>query len=273
MVPIVLVGFYLGGLIVGVLSAVISFILAWSIYRLSPIILLRWYDARSMSRETHSFVYSHLSELSSHFDVPLPQPNVFDSEAPITFIIGTNKKCYLLISTSSMDMLDEDELKSILTLEVAKISMGTVPVNTAVALFAGAIAAFSTITLWIAMFTGFGQKDDPAPRFISFLAMGVISLPCALLVHIFAVDSTMEVDRMAAGMMADTHLLSKTLNKTGTYIKLHVTDSFNPGHTHLFSMNPLKTNTIFDVYSSMFLTKPTVEQRISYFENIKDISQ
>lgn len=273
LVSVTFIAFYLGGPVAGVLTAVAGLIVAMSVYRMSPKILLKWYGARRVSHEKHSFVYSQLEELSSRSDVALPHPYVFDSVAPITFTVGNNKEYYLLVSTSSLDMLDEDELKSILALEVAKISKGAVALNTLVALLAGSIAAFSTVALWMAMLTGFGQEDDPAPRFISFLVMGIVALPSALLVHLFAIDSTVEADRMAAGMTAEPYLLAQALERTGTHINLYITGGFNPGHAHLFSVNPLKANTIFDVYSSMFLTKPDVDQRVMYLENIKYTGQ
>jgi len=240
---------------------------------MSPELLLRWYGARKLSGDSYDYIYSHLSELSTKLNVPCPVPCMFDSAAPITLTVGTDKKHYLLVSGSAMDMLDRDELRSLLTLEIAKISKRTVAVNTIVALFAGAIASLSTVALWIAMLTGFGQENDPSPRFISFLVMGMVSLPSALLVHLFSVDSTREADCLAAEAMEDAGILAKALERSGTFIKLHVTGGLNPGHAHLFSVNPLKTNTLFDVYSSMFLTKPAVEQRVMYLENVKPVSQ
>ncbi|TGC11554.1 M48 family metalloprotease [Methanolobus halotolerans] len=272
LIPVVLAAYYLGGPAAGALLAVVGVILGVAVYRMSPKVLLRWYGARKMSRETYTFIYPYLAKISSDLDVPMPQPYVFDSAAPITFTVGNNNRYYLLVSTASLDMLDKDELKSIITLEVTKVSKGSVGANTVVALLAGSIASLSTVALWMAMLTGFGQEDDPAPRTISFLAMGMVSLPSALLVHIFTIDSTVEADRMAAGMMAEPCLLAEALERTGTYIKLHVTGGFNPGHAHLFSVNPLKTNTIFDVYSSMFLTKPDIRQRVMYLENIKKVN-
>lgn len=271
MVPVVLAALYFGGVIAGVVSAVVGIILSVAICRMSPKILLKWYGARKMSRE--NFVYPYLAEYSSNADIPMPQPYVFDSAAPVTFTVGNNNRYHVLMSTALLDVLNEDELRSMLALEVAKISKGSVPANTVVAFLAGIIASFSTVALWMAMLTGFGQEDDPAPRFISFLAMGLVSLPSALIVHLFSIDSGMEADRTAASIVAEPHVLARALERSGTYIKLHVTGGFNPGHVHLFSVNPLKTNTLFDVYSSMFLTSPDVNQRVNYLEKISPVCQ
>jgi len=273
LIPFALIAFYLGGMTAGIVMVLAGSVISLSIYRMSPELLLRWYGARKFSDEDCDLIFSHLSEISGKLNVPCPVPCIFDSAAPIAFTVGNKKKYYLLISKSALDILDRDELRSILTLEIAKISQRTVAVNTIVALFAGAIASFSTVALWMAMLTGFGQENDPAPRFISFLVMGMVSLPSALLVHLFSVDSTKEADCLAAEAMEDPGILAKALGRSGTFIKLHVTGGLNPGHAHLFSVNPLKTNTLFDVYSSMFLTKPAVEQRVMYLENAKPVSQ
>ncbi len=248
-------------------------ILSVAICRISPKILLKCYGARKLSREKFTFVYPYLAKYSSNVGVPMPQPYVFDSAAPVTFTVGSNNSYSVLISTALLDVLDGEELRSMLALEVSKISKGTVPANTVVAFLAGTVASFSTVALWMAMLTGFGQEDDPAPRFISFLAMGLVSLPSALIVHLFSIDSGLEADRTAASIVAEPDVLARALERSGTYIKLHVTGGFNPGHVHLFSVNPLKTNTIFDVYSSMFLTSPDVDQRVTYLEKTIPVCQ
>lgn len=268
MVTVVLIAYYVEVQAAGVILAVAFLILGLLIYRLSPEILLRWYGARAMPAEQRELVYSYLLDLSSRFDVPLPRPYVFDSYAPVTFTVGAGKKYYLLVSSSSLDMLTDYELRSLLTLELAKISEGSVSGNSIVAFLAGTVAAFSTIAMWMSMLMGFGQKEDPAPRLVFFFIMGLVSLPCAIFVNLFAVNSRMKTDRIAAGMMEEPHLLAAVLDRTGSYIQLHDTDGFNPGHAHLFSVNPLKANTVFDVYNSMFLTKPGIRQRLVYLGNI-----
>jgi heat shock protein HtpX len=162
--------------------------------------------------------------------------------------------------------MDEDELRSLLACEAAKISAGSVPVNTFVALVAGSIMSLSTVAMWMSMLAGFGQEKDAAPRFARFLAMGLVSLPAALVVHIFGVNSTLKADDMAATAIKDGSLLCRSLYRANNYIRLHCAEDFNPGHVNLFLINPLRVNDLFDLYSSMFLIRPDPGQRVKMIE-------
>jgi len=207
-----------------------------------------------------------VSSLASEFSIPCPKTYLFDSPTPMVFTVGNTKRHTVIISDGALEILDEEELRAVLACEAAKISTGSVPVNTIVALIAGTIISFSNAVMWMAMLAGFGQENDVAPRLAKFLAMGLLSLPAALTLHLFSVNSTLKSDELAARVMTDSNQLVDSLHKMNNYIKLHCTEYFNPGHVNLFMLNPLQMNDLFDIYSSMFMIRPTLDERVGIIE-------
>lgn len=268
MLAVVSVAFYLSGPLIGAAALIVMLLLSIFIFRYSPRILLRWYKCEKIPSTEHEELGPALFFLASKFSIPCPKAYTFDSSVPLIFTVGSGRNYSVVISKGALDILDEKEMKAVLTLEAAKISAGSVPLNTVVALIAGSIISLSTVAMWMSMLAGFGQEKDAAPRFARFLAMGLVSLPAALVVHIFGANITLKADRMAAEMMADPGYLTESLCRMNNYIRLHCTQEFNSGHVNLFLLNPLRVNDMFDVYSSMFLMKPGFEQRVRMIEQM-----
>ncbi|WP_292465026.1 M48 family metalloprotease [Methanolobus sp.] len=270
LLAIVPVAFYFGGPYIAAASLILALLLSISVYRYSPKLLLKWYKCRKMPPARNAELNPSLTFLASEFSIPCPEAYTFASAVPIVFTVGNGRNYSVVISEGALDILDEDEMKAVLTCETAKIASGSVPLNTVVALVAGTVASLSTVAMWMSMLAGFGQEKDAAPRFARFLGMGLVSLPAALLVHLFSVNSTFRSDEMAARVMADVSYLSGSLCRMNNYIRLHCIEDFNPGHVHMFLLNPLRVNDVFDVYSSMFMIKPDFERRLSAIGKISD---
>jgi heat shock protein HtpX len=243
-------------------------LLSISVYRYSPSLMLRWYKCEKILPGEHDELGPALFFLASKLSIPCPRAYSFDSSVPIVFTVGNGRNYSVVISKGALDILDEKEVKAVLTREAARIATGSVPLNTVVALVAGTIMSLSTVAMWMSMLAGFGQEKDAAPRFARFLALGLVSLPASLVVHIFGSNITLKADRMAAELMADPDYLTGSLCRINNYIRLHCTQEFNLGHVNLFLLNPLRVNDMFDVYSSMFMIRPGFEQRVRVIEQM-----
>jgi heat shock protein HtpX len=270
LLAIVPVAFYFGGLYAAAVALTLTVLLSIAVYRYSPRLLLRWYKCKKMLPVKNTDIDSALFFLASKFSIPCPKAYTFASSVPIVFTVGSGRNFSVVLSEGALDILDESDMKAVLTCEAAKIASGSVPLNTIVALVAGSVASLSTVAMWMSMLAGFGHEKDAAPRFAKFLGMGLVSLPAALLVHLFSVNSTLRSDEMAARSMADASYLEEALCRMNNYIRLHCIEDFNPGHVHMFLMNPLRVNDMFDVYSSMFMIKPGFERRLRAIKKIID---
>lgn len=260
LLTIVAVLFHFTGPYIAVAALFVCLLLCIATYRGSSRIMLRWYGCRELNSDEHA-IEPILTELSKRFFIATPKAFTFDSTTPIIFTVGYGKRYSVVISKGALDIMDEDELRVLLACEAAKIASSSVQLNTFVAFLAGTIMSVSSIAMWIAILAGFGQEKDTAPRIAKFLAMGIVSLPAALLVHLFSVNSTLRSDAMATSVI-DLEELKAAFSRMNNYIRLHCVQDFNPGHVHLFLLNPLRIKDHFDVYSSLFLIRPDFEQRM-----------
>ncbi len=211
-------------------------------------------------------VHRTLDRLAEKFDVKCPIPYMLRSSVPILFTVGSARKCEIVMSPRILDLLDSEELEALFAREMARVSEGSVPQNTFAALVAGIIASFSTIILWMSLLSGFGQENDPAPKFIRFLAMGIVMLPAALVVYLGSADMTLRSDMMAAKTLGNKKILISALKRAQTDMNLNCVEYFNPGHVHLFAINPVKVNSFMDVHLSLFNMKPDLSHRLRAIE-------
>lgn len=247
----------------GVLSLLIMIILGRFIYRSVPRLILKWYGCRDLPTDTFVYVHQILDSLAGIFSLNRPKVHLFESSAPIIFTVGSKKISHIVVSQRLLDILEDDELEMVFAREMARIKEGNVPLNTFVALIAGIIASLSTAGLWMAMLSGFGQEDDPAPKFIRFVVMGIVMLPCSLIVYAGASDSTSKVDVEAVRVVGNKAVMSSALKRLHNDILLNSVEYFNPGHVHLYAMNPVKVNSFFDIHLSLFDMKPDLSERLS----------
>jgi heat shock protein HtpX len=260
--PVVSIAFYLGGPLAGVLSFVLALILGRVFYVSSSRFILKWYGCRDMPLDEFADVYQMLDNICSIFSVNKPKVHLFESSVPIIFTVGSKKVSRIVVSRRLLDLLEKDELEMIFARELVRIKEGNVSQNTFVALVAGIIASFSTTALWMAMLSGFGQEEDPAPKFIRFVVMGIVMLPCSLIIYIGSSDSTLNADIGTVKMMENGCVLSSALKRLHNDILLNSMEYFNPGHVHLYAMNPVKVNSFFDIHLSLFDMKPDLSTRL-----------
>ncbi|MEA1985440.1 MAG: M48 family metalloprotease [Euryarchaeota archaeon] len=252
-IPVLAVAWFFGGTPVMIGVAVLFVLISYTLYRLSGRILLRWYHARKIGS---------VDNLASRAGVAAPDLYMFESSLPAIFTVGTGGQFTILVSTSAMGLFDESELGVMLAREIGHIQNGDVPLNTIVALFAGTIAAFSTAALWGSLLTGFGQDYDPAPRFIRFLAMGLVAPPAALLVQLSVARSREHAaDDAALELTGKPRQLVECLARLKHHIDLYPAGA-NPGHAHMFPVNVLRITEWYDTHLSLFDTHPNLESRV-----------
>ncbi len=146
--------------------------------------ILKWYGAQKIERNERSLLYSILEDLSKKAGVPTPEILSFESEIPEMFTVGSGSKSFIAISTSMLEIFDELELEALLAHEIGHIKNKDVGLNTVTAFLAGLIMSFPDFVMWGSLLTGFGQPEDPAPRFFKFMATALAAPPAAILIHL-----------------------------------------------------------------------------------------
>jgi len=181
------------------------------------------------------------------------------------FTVGHTGKSSIAISTSMLEMFGELELEAMMAHEMGHIQNGDVGKNTFIAFLAGTIMSFPNFAMWCSMLSGFGQPEDPAPRFFRYIATSIAVPPAALLIHLTnPARRELEADEAAVNLTKNPQVLAKTLEFLENYIPLQpVPARFNPGHFHLFSTHTQQVRGYLSIFISMFDTHPETGDRVA----------
>lgn len=227
--------------------------------------ILKWYGAEKIQQNERALLYSVLEELSGKAGIKTPEMLSFESEVPAIFTVASGNKPFITISTAMLEMFNEHEMEALLAHEIGHIKNEDVSLNTVTAFLAGLIMSFPNLAMWGSMLSGFGQPEDPAPRFFKFMATALAAPPAAVLIHLTDPEKReLEADRTAIELTGKPQALIKTLEFLENYIPLQpVTGKFNPGHFHLFSTHTQQIRGYLSVFISLFDTHPGIEDRVT----------
>ncbi len=223
---------------------------------LSRQVLLVWYRARRAPSDDP--LYIRMIALAREAGLPETELYFIDSPAINSFSVGSRKNGAVVLTTGAIERLSDDELSSMMIHEIAHVSKGRRLPEIATVL-AGVLTTLPVAALWGAVFTGFGQDYDPAPKLIRFFATSIFAPPAALLIQIATPESVRyEADKYAAlfcGSDAVIRMLSQ----------IHDQERWdaNPSHAALFIADPLTED---EIYNTLFRTRPSIDDRIKRLE-------
>ena len=145
--------------------------------------LLLIYRARlALPRELSEIQWKILM-LSKRHGVSLPSVYITDIELPGSFIIGREiQKTSIVIPKRLSSLLNSEEIEAVLAHNIVQID-NTIRKRTIVALIAGAMTMCAYAIRWVAVFTGFGDFNDPAPKLFGLFLSGLAAPPASALIH------------------------------------------------------------------------------------------
>lgn len=245
--------------------AISGFMLYAYIYFSSSKWILKWYRAQKIQRSEKPLLYSLLDDLSLRADIQPPEIYGFESKIPSMFTVGHASKSQIAISTSMLEIFGEIELEALIAHEIGHIKNKDVGKNTFIAFLAGTIMSFPNFAMWCSMLSGFGQPEDPAPRFFRYIGTAISVPPAAILIHLTnPARRELEADKVAVNLTKNPPILAKTIEFLENYIPLQpVSSRFNPGHFHLFSTHTQQVRGYLSIFISMFDTHPETGDRVA----------
>ncbi len=181
-IPIVLISGIFGyiGLIIGL---AISFILCFFILFYQDRIVLRVYRGYPILPGCPTSIKEKLEILCNRFGVSIPSVYITELPLPSSFIVGKSlNKTSLVIPIRLLNLLDEDELEAMFAYNIVQIN-NHIRLKTLAALMAYLMTAPASVIRWGALFTGFGDLRDPAPRLLGLFFMGLAAPPAATIIH------------------------------------------------------------------------------------------
>jgi len=219
-------------------------------------ILHRWYRVRKAP--FNDPLRMELLKLAIDAGMPAAELCFIDSPVVNSFSIGNRKNSSIVLTTGAIEQLNREELSCMMVYEIAHLMSGR-GLREIAAILAGTLTMLPVVALWGAVFTGFGQEYEPAPKLIKFFVTSLLAPPAALLIQITSRESVKyESDKYAAllcGSDAAIGILSKLRDQNSWDV--------NPSHASLFIANPLTED---EIYNTLFRTRPSIDDRIKRLE-------
>ncbi len=238
-------------------------------YLFADRILLHCYH---VSRRSSLRVNRMVERLASKAGIRTPDVFIVDSPMPNAFTVSSRRRgAYIVLTTGLMELLETDEIEAVLAHELIRIKNGGrgMRIGTAAGVLAGLLTALVNLALWGAIFTGFGQEDDPAPQLIKSFVTALVAPIAATIVQLTTPHRGYQMDEQSVALHGRPSKLAGALRKIGEQLKSHHCE-VNPAHAHLFFVEPLHDTDVsllgfrIPSYHSLFRTHPATEARVHH---------
>ena len=196
--------------------------------------------------------------------VPMPKIYMIPTQTPNAFATGRDPNhAAVAVTHGILSVLSEDELRGVLSHEIAHVKNKDILIQTVVATIAGAISMIAYMARWTAFFRG--GRGRRGGNIIGILVMSIVAPIVAMLIQL-AISRTREyqADELGARISGTPLSLANALRKLTLASKRIPMRETNPNTAHLFIVNPLSGSGLVRLFS----THPPLEDRIARLEKM-----
>ncbi|MDD3628794.1 MAG: M48 family metalloprotease [Candidatus Humimicrobiaceae bacterium] len=278
---ITVIGFVLGyfidyenSIIFMIFALIIAAISSFSGYYYSDKMVLGLTGARPLSREENPRAYYMVEGLSIAAGIPTPKIYVISDKGMNAFATGRNPQNGVIVLTEGLlENLNDEELKGVISHELAHIKNYDILLGTIVAIFVGMISIISNIALRSFFFRGgkskSNEKSGGGILSLIFLLLGILLIifsPLIATIIRLAISRNREFLADSTGVLISRYPagLASALKKISESSKVRTA---NNATAHLFIANPFGSKTK-SFFSNLFSTHPPVEERIKRLESM-----
>jgi heat shock protein HtpX len=250
---LVVLGFALGGANTALLFLGISLVFNLAMYWFSDKIALASARAKPISEQEAPGLYQMVRELTTRADLPMPRLYMIPSDQPNAFATGRSPKHSAVAVTQGITrLLSEDELRGVISHELAHISNRDILTQSVAAAIGGAITYIAYMLLW------FGGDDESPLGLIGSLALVLLAPLAATLIQL-AISRQREysADATGAQISGSPESLASALlrlEEGAKAIPMQVNQATEP----LYIVKPFRGGGI----ASLFSTHPPIEERV-----------
>lgn len=267
-VILIWVGGFFGkeGLIVALIFA---FLLNWISYFFSDKIVLAMYRAREIKESEEPYLHSIIAQLAQTAGIPKPKVYIINSATPNAFATGRNpNNAVVALTTGILQLLDENELKGVISHELSHIKDRDILIATITATIAGAITFLARMLQYMAFFGSMDSDNRKQGNIFTLAALLLFAIlaPIAALIIQLAISRSREylADEEGAKICRNPLYLANALRKLSYGVNRNPMRTANPSTSHLFIVNPFSGSTLFTLFS----THPPIEERIKRLESL-----
>jgi heat shock protein HtpX len=253
-----------GGMMIAFLFAIV---MNFGSYWFSDKIVLRMYHGRELAQADNPSLFQMVQELAGRAGLPVPRLYLIEGEQPNAFATGRNPEhAALAVTEGILKTLPPDQLRGVLSHELAHVKHRDILIGTVAATMAGAISMIAHMAQFAMIFGGGGGRSNGrnggSP--LGELVMLIVAPIAAMLVQM-AISRSREFEADAGGAQISGNPLSlanalRTLDTKSAEIPMEA----SPATAHMFIVNPLSRGGL----AKLFSTHPPMEERIARLEGM-----
>lgn len=232
-------------------------------------LVLSLYRAQPVSESEAPEVYAIVRELAGKARIPVPAVYVIPAAAPNAFATGRNPShAAVAVTRGILDILNREELEGVLAHELAHVLNRDTLTSTIAATLAGAVSMLASLIRWTFLFAGGGGRRGErqgGSNPIGVLFAAVLTPVAAGLIQL-AISRTREyeADVEGARLCVNPLYLASALRKLESSARRLPMANAEPATAHLFIVNPLKSGTL----TNLFSTHPPTADRVARLEEM-----
>ncbi len=256
-VILVLIGHFVGGprgmLVFLLISVAMNFIGYWA----SGSIAIAMTGSYPVAEHELPEVYAIVRRLVHRAGLPMPEIYVTPSPQPNAFATGRNPRhAKVAVTEGILRALTPRELEGVLAHEIAHIRNRDILISSMAAVLAGVITYIANVLQWSMWFGG--NRDEDRSSWLGEIAT-IILAPIAATIIQLAISRAREykADEIGARLVGDPNPLADALERLEYYAH-QIPAGFNPATAHMFIVNPLRGESILQLFS----THPPTAERI-----------
>jgi heat shock protein HtpX len=252
---LVAIGFLIGGSGTALLFLFFAALLNMGSYFFSDKIALKMSGAKPISESEAPRLYQIVRDLCTRADLPMPSLYVIPVDQPNAFATGRNPKHSAVAVTRGItQLLSEDELRGVLSHELAHVKHRDILITSVAATIGAAITYLGYMLLWF----GGGDENDSPLGIVGALAM-VLLAPLAATIIQLSISRQREyaADAGGAELTGNPESLASALLRLEEGAKampMQVNQAAEP----LYIVKPFSGGG----FARLFSTHPPIEDRV-----------
>lgn len=250
-----------GGMMIAFLFAVV---MNFASYWWSDKVVLSMYRAQELTQADNPALFQLVGDLAGRAGLPMPRIYLIPQDQPNAFATGRDPQhSAVAVTQGILRLLSQDELRGVLSHELAHVKHRDILVGTVAATIAGAISMLANMAQWAMIFGGGrGSNDREGGNPIAGLVMMIVAPIAAMMIQM-AISRSREyaADEGGAQISGNPLSLANALRKLEVKTEQIPMDA-NPATAHMFIVSPLHGGG----FATLFSTHPPLEERIARLE-------